>query len=105
MKECPICHTQYDDSLNFCTKDGHQLKSVDTSSVETQKHENIQSNQPREKKGCLKKIIIGGVIVVVGLIALYNYLANAATYLRTEPSEIRASKAGGSCKVDIDYDG
>ena len=34
MKECPICHTQYDDSLNFCTKDGHQLKSVDTSHVE-----------------------------------------------------------------------
>lgn len=105
MKECPICHTRYDDSLNFCTKDGHQLKSVETSHVETQKHENRQNNQNREKKGCLKKIVIGSVIVVIGLIALYNYLANAATYLRTEPNEIRASKAGGSCKVDIDYDG
>lgn len=51
MKECPICHTQYDDPLNFCTKDGHQLKSVETSHVETQKHENRQNNQHREKKG------------------------------------------------------
>lgn len=105
MKECPICHTQYDDSLNFCTKDGHQLKSVETFHAETKKQENRQINQPREKRGCLKKIIIVCIIGVIGLIALYNYLANAATYLRTEPSEIHAPKAGGSCKVDIDYDG
>lgn len=105
MKECPICHTQYDDSLNFCTKDGHQLKSVETFHAETQKQENRQINQPREKKGCLKKIIIVCIIGVIGLMALYNYLTNAATYLRTEPGEIHASKAGGSCKVDIDYDG
>ena len=70
MKECPICHTQYDDSLNFCTKDGHQLKSVETSHVEIQKHENRQNNQHKEKKGCLKKIVIGAGIVVIGLIVL-----------------------------------
>lgn len=105
MKECPICHTQYDDSLYFCTKDGHQLKSIETSHAETQKQENGQINQPREKKGCLKKIIIVCVIGAIGLIALYNYLVNAATYLRAEPDEIHAPKAGGSCKVDIDYDG
>lgn len=105
MKECPICHTQYDDSLNFCTKDGHQLKSVETYHVDTSKPTMKSSNQPKAKNGCLKKIIIGCVIVVVGMIALYNYLSNAATYLRTEPNEVHASKAGGSCKVDIDYDG
>lgn len=105
MKECPICHTQYDDSLNFCTKDGHQLNNVETSRVASPQDENRQSDHPRGRGGCLKKIIIGCVIVVIGLIALYNYLANATTYLRIEPNEIRASKAGGSCKVDIDYDG
>ena len=105
MKECPICHTQYDDSLNFCTKDGHQLKSVETSHVETHKPENKPANLPKGGKGCLKKIIIGCIILVIGLIALYNFLANAATYLRTEPNEVYASKAGGTCKVDIDYDG
>ena len=67
MKECPICHTQYDDSLNFCTKDGHQLKSVETSHVETQKHENRQNNQYREQKGRLKKIVIGVLSYEFGL--------------------------------------
>ena len=69
-KECPICRTQYDDPLNFCTKDGHQLKSVETSPVETQKHEKRQNNQHREKKGCLKKIVIGVLSYEFGLKAL-----------------------------------
>ena len=105
MKECPTCHTQYDDSLNFCTKDGHQLNSIEISRVETPKQNKEQENRPRGNSECLKKIIIGCVIVVIGVITLYNYLNNAATYLRTEPSEIHASKAGGSCKVDVDFDG
>lgn len=25
MKECPICHTVYDDSVRFCIQDGHAL--------------------------------------------------------------------------------
>ena len=105
MKECPICHTVYDDNLNFCVKDGHELKGVETPHKAPPKPDNKQDKQPKKKSGCLKKLIIGGIIFVIGLIALYNHLANAATYLRTEPSEIRASKAGCSCKVDIDYDG
>ena len=105
MKECPICHTQYDDSLNFCTKDGHQLKSIETSTVETPNSEVKSDNSSHADKGCLKKVIIGIVVIIAGLVALYNYLSNAATYLRTEPSGVRASKAGGTCKVDIDYDG
>lgn len=106
MKECPICHTQYDDRLNFCTKDGHQLKSAEISHVETPNSKNIRScQQQKTKTGCLKKIIISFVILIIGTIALYNYFSNATTYLRTEPNEVYASKAGGTCKIDIDYDG
>lgn len=36
MKECPKCHTQYDDSMNFCTNDGCQL--VDTTVMEAVKY-------------------------------------------------------------------
>lgn len=105
MKECPICHARYDDSQSFCTKDGHQLRNVEKVSDEAHQQNDISQHHPKEKKGCLKKIIIGTIILIFGLVLLYNHLINAATYLRTEPSEIRVSKAGGSCQVDIDYDG
>lgn len=107
MKECPICHRQYDDSLNFCTIDGHQLNGVSANSTNQKTPNSERQQKPRREKntGCLKKIIIGGVILVIGLVAFYNYLMNAATYLRTEPSEILAVKAGGQCDIDIDYDG
>lgn len=105
MKECPICHAVYNDNLNFCVKDGHQLKNVSTSHIEISTPDNNQGGHLPKKKGCLKKILVGGIIVVIGLIVFYNYLINAATYLRTEPNEIHVSKSGGSCKVDIDYDG
>ena len=55
MKECPICHAQYDDSLNFCTKDGHQLKSVETSHAETQKQEKQEIQPTKRKEGMLEK--------------------------------------------------
>lgn len=105
MKECPICHTQYDDTLNFCTKDGHQLNIVDEIDVDTTESENKKDRQSKGKNELLKKIITGCVVLVIGLIALYHYISNAATYLRTEPNEIHVTKAGGSCRVDIDYDG
>ena len=96
MKECPKCHTQYDVSMNFCTNDGCQL--VDVSAPNS----NNQPSQSKIKKkgGCLKKII-----VVIAMIAFYNYIMNAATYLRAEPNQIGSVKAGGECKVEIDYDG
>lgn len=101
MKECPICHTQYDDSMNFCTKDGSQLIGV--SAINS----NNQTSQLSKKKkgGCLKKFIVGMAFVVIAIIALYNYIMNAATYLRAEPNQIGLAKAGGKCKVEIDYDG
>ena len=101
MKECPKCHTQYDDSINFCTNDGCQLVDVSAKNSNSQ----IQQIQTKKKGGCLKKIILSTVIVVIALIAFYNYIMNAATYLRTEPDQICFVKAGGECKIEIDYDG
>lgn len=103
MKECPVCHTQYDDSMKFCLKDGNPLEKVPTK----QNHNPARSNNTETKngKGCLKKAIITVVAIVIALMALYNHLNNAATYLRTEPSDIKVSKGGCYCNIDIDYDG
>ena len=53
----------------------------------------------------MKKIVITVVIVAIALGAFYNYIMNAASYLRAEPNQIASTKAGGECKVEIDYDG
>lgn len=101
MKECPKCHTQYDDSMNFCTNDGCQLVDVSALSLKNQ----IRQSQTKKKGGCLKKIIVSLVIIVIAMIAFYNYIMNAATYLRVEPNQIGSVKAGRECKIEIDYDG
>ena len=54
---------------------------------------------------CLKKIIIAAVVVVIGLVILYRYMMNAATYLRVEPNSIVAAKCGGKTNISIDFDG
>lgn len=101
MKECPKCNTQYDDSMSFCVKDGCQLVSTNTTST----NNSINPPQSKKKGGCLKKIVVTIVIAIIALVAFYKYMMNAATYLRVEPNQIGAIKAGGECKVDIDYDG
>ncbi len=112
MKECPVCKRQFDDSLNFCTYDGHQLIAVNhvtpPSSPLSQGETDVNSSKGNETKqngGCLKKILITVIGVVIVLVGLYNYLINSATYLRTEPAAVQVVKGGGSGKVDIDYDG
>lgn len=102
MKECKKCHTQYDDMMSFCTKCGTALPTSDGSSTPTP----MPPVTPVKKKGgCLKKIIIGVVVLIIAVFMLFHYLLNAATYLRLEPAEVVAPKAGGECDVDIDYDG
>lgn len=43
MKECPKCHTQYDDSMNFCTNDECQL--VDVSAPSLKKSDSAITNE------------------------------------------------------------
>ncbi len=111
MKICPKCHTQYEDTMSFCLKDGAQLVTETTAPATEVKEPAFTPEQPepcpvpKKGSGCLKKIIIAAVVVIVGLVALYNYLMGAATYLRVEPNQLVATKGGGGCMVDVDYDG
>ncbi len=110
MKECSKCHKIYDDSMNFCTDCGVALNKVgnQVSVSPNYTSSNRTTETPIEKTrkvGCLKKIIIGVVMLVVVFIGLVHYINNAATYLRVEPNQLVASKGGGKIKVDVDYDG
>ena len=108
MKECPICHTIYNDNLNFCVKDGNELidKPIGFQQpTQFRTKETVIPKSKTKKKGCLKKIIITAVIVLIGFVILYRYVMNAATYLRAEPNSIIAAKCGGKTNVSIDYDG
>ena len=108
MKECPICHTVYDDNLNFCVKDGHELVDKPIGFQQPNQFKSDDTNQPApkpKKGGCVKKIVIAAVVVVIGFVILYRYIMNAATYLRVEPSGIVVAKCGGKTNVSIDYDG
>lgn len=102
MKECPQCHAQYDDSMNFCTNDGQQLVEK---KADVPVSESVPQPVAKKKGGCLKKIVISFIVACVAVVAFYNYIMNAATYLRVEPNQLAASKRGGECKVDVDYDG
>ena len=110
MKECPKCHKKYEDSMNFCTDCGAALNKVGNQLPVS--HPYISSNRSVDKSiekprrsGCLKKIIVGVVVLVVAFIGLLHYVNNAATYLRVEPNQLKASKCGGKIKIDVDYDG
>ena len=110
MKECPKCHKHYDDSINFCTDCGAALNKVGNQLPVS--HPYISSNRSEDKSiekprrsGCLKKIIIGVIVLVVAFIGLLHYVNNAATYMRVEPNQLKASKCGGKIKIDVDYDG
>lgn len=110
MKECPKCHKKYDDSMNFCTDCGVALNhvsnqvSVSHPGISSKRTIETQKEKPR-RGGCLKKIIIGVVVLVVAFVGLAHYVNNAATYLLVEPNQLVASKGGGKIKVDVDYDG
>lgn len=91
MKECPKCHAQYDDSMNFCTNCGVALNKVSNQVAVSQSCTSFNRTtetptvRPR-KGGCLKKVIIGIIVLVVAFIGLLHYVNNAATYLRVEPN-------------------
>lgn len=105
MKECPQCHKTYDDSKNFCISCGSSLNHVSDKVVIEDVPEQTQPKKKKKRSGCLKKVIIGIIAVIIGLYVLGSYINNAATYLRAEPNQLVSPKGGGKIKVDIDYDG
>lgn len=111
MKICPTCHTEYDDTKNFCIKDGSQLIDAPSGGANSDGGDGVSGvsggTPPpvRRKGGCFKKIVIALVILVIAFIGFYHYAMNAATYLRVEPNQLVANKGGGEIKVGIDYDG
>lgn len=129
MKECPICHTQYDDTQRFCVKDGHELISrpVDepqfhqdkpqddhseeeapnktTSSGPKEYQQPVNTPPPPKKMSKMTKIIIAVVVLIGAFVAFYQWASNAATYLRLEPTSFSADKGGGKTTIGIDYDG
>lgn len=111
MKECPKCHTLYEDNVTFCTKDGTPLQPASTIQNQPQEEPQKQPSQEKSKPAQKKKgkvwktiLITLGVLALV-FFAVFNHMRNATSYLRTEPNSITASKAGGDCLIEIDYDG
>lgn len=121
MKECPQCHKLYDDNVNFCVLDGCRLSvhvsgTDDAAASSPNATENGMDDKPagdsrpvkkkgKGKRGCLKMIVVSVIVLLVVLGLFYNYIMNAASYLRVEPESVIVSKAGGEKKIDIDYDG
>lgn len=129
MKECPICHTQYDDTQRFCVKDGHELVSLSTGMKESphSQSEDVHSAKeasskasssnageyqhpvdtppPPKKMSKMTKVIIAVVVIIAAFVALSHWATNATTYLRLEPTSFSADKGGGKTTIGIDYDG
>lgn len=106
MKKCPTCHAQYGDDIQFCVQDGSTLISVgENASGSGASTNNSRSTKLKKGRNVLRTILIVFVVLVVVVLAVSRHLNNAATYLRVEPEQITASKAGGDIVVGIDYDG
>ena len=104
MKRCENCKTTFSDSVNFCTECGQTLVYVSDSS-QYESGDNHQTPKRKKKRSIWKILLITLLVLVIGFIALLNYVMNAATYLRVEPNMLVADKNGGETVVDIDYDG
>ena len=104
MKRCENCKTTFSDSVNFCTECGQTLVYVSDSS-QYESGDNHQTPKRKKKRSIWKILLITLLVLVIGFIALVNYVMNAATYLRVEPNMLVADKNGGETVVDIDYDG
>ena len=103
MKRCENCKTTFSDSVNFCTECGQSLVYMSDSS-QYESGDSIQKPKRKKKRSIWKILLITLLVLVIGFIALLNYVMNAATYLRVEPNMLVADKKGGETIVDIDYD-
>lgn len=129
MKECPICHARYDDSVDFCVNDGGRLVSVAENPVEKPtpppapqpKPSPAPAPQPVPRptpplvnnRGEARKKSSHTLLKAMAVLAIlaggaYYYYNNAASYLNVEPSEVELGKCGEGKEdvvIGIDYDG
>ena len=109
MKRCPKCNTVYDDTKNFCIKDGTQL--VDHSG-ETENQDEPKPEPRRKRKGksgkgrkMFRKIVLALIVIVVALYALSKWALNSATYLRLSPETQIFSRDKQVYTVNVETDG
>lgn len=106
MKRCPTCHAEYGDDIQFCVRDGSTLIPVGGTTPGTESPTSTSpSTKPNKGRNVLRTVLIVVAVLAVVFVAVSRHLNNAATYLRAEPNQISAPKAGGDIVVDIDYDG
>ena len=100
MKECPKCHTQYDDSMNFCTKDGRQLRNVaEVITNNSDKTKNVHSGKVRKFIKFLKVLIVLSLIVVA--LIVYWYRSQPVYYIYPENSKIEVDGDAGETRINI----
>ncbi len=110
MKKCPKCMATYSDELQFCTKCGTKLEAAPPIphivNTPPERPTSGESGQQKTNKWSIwKKILIGVVVVIAGILLYYNHLINSTTYLRLNPEAVVFPKVGGEMKVSVDYDG
>lgn len=109
MKKCPKCNTVYDDTKNFCIKDGTQLVdySGETDIQDEPKHEPRRKRKEKSGKGrkIFRKIVLALVVIVVALYALFHWALNSATYLRLSPETQIFSRDKQVYTVNVETDG
>ena len=106
MKRCPKCNTVYDDTKNFCIKDGTQLVDYSDNQDEP-KPEPRRKRKEKSGKGrkIFRKIVLALIVIVVVLYALSRWVLNSATYLRLSPETQIFSRDKQVYTVNVETDG
>ena len=88
MKNCPKCHSEYSDEMQFCSKCGTSLKDK------------------RPVKPIIRRVLTWIIVLLaLGAFGVYKYY-NSTSYLILEPAEISFPLKGDKqIDIDVNYDG
>lgn len=105
MKYCPKCHSEYVDSLNYCTRCGCPLETKEEGTAVPPIPEFSTPRTPKKKPSLWRRLLVFLAIAIALLIGGYNYLSNLTTYMGLNPNRVLAPKVGGEIKVAVETDG
>ena len=105
MKYCPKCHSEYVDTLNFCTQCGCPLETKVDGEPVPPVPENSRPASPRKKGSIWRRLFLFLVVAIALLVGSYKYVSNLTTYMGLNPNRVVAPKAGGELSVSVEYDG